>query len=122
MAESPRLSRRRKVLIGAVVAAAVVGGGAVAVAGHSGEDTATGPGVSRQDNGVVAIDGNALDGWYRGEVISSDRVEDLYDDGKAPFSHSSIELACHGAVAYFDTEAEGDAYMRALQRPCQGDR
>lgn len=102
-AASPhRLSRRVKAVLGGVLVAAAVGGGTVAVAGT--------PGVFRQDNGVVAIDGNALDAWYQGKVIDFDQIEDLSDDGKAMYSTNSIELACHGVVAYFDTEAEVDAY------------
>lgn len=101
-AAKPGLSRRVKALIGGVLAAAALGGGAVAVAGV--------PGVFRMDNGVVGIDANALDGWHQGRVVTADQIEDLQAEGKAGYSAQSIELACHGVLAYLDTEAEADAY------------
>jgi hypothetical protein len=98
----PGLSRRAKALIGGLLAAAAVGGGTVAVAGT--------PGVFRMGNGMAGIDANALDGWHQGRVVTAGQIEDLQADGKAGYSAQSVELACHGVVAYFDTEAEADAY------------
>lgn len=103
-ARTHRLSRRAKALVCGVLAAAAVGGGSVAVAGS--------PAVFRQDNGVVAIDGQQLRPWYYGRALDAEQIEDLNDDGKAMFSNSSIETACHGVSLVFDTEAESDAYAR----------
>jgi hypothetical protein len=98
----PGLSHRAKALIVGLLAAAAVGGGTVAVAGK--------PGVFRMGNGVMGIDANALDGWHRDRVVTADQIEELQADGKAGYSAQSVELACHGVIAYFDTEAEADAY------------
>jgi hypothetical protein len=96
------LTRRVKALVGGLLAAAVVGGGTVAVAGV--------PGVTRQDNGVVRIDQNGLDAWHQGRIVTPDQLDALRADGKAGYSAQSVELACHGVVAYFDTPAEEQAY------------
>jgi hypothetical protein len=99
------LRRRTRTLTGGLVAAAVVGGGAAASAGGGGTDDA--PAVYRQENGVVAMSWDAIDrAWYRGQVLPLAQVE----DGSPRFSSHSIELACHGVIAYFDTAAEEQAY------------
>jgi hypothetical protein len=101
------LTRRTKALTGGLLAAALVVGGAVAVVGGGGK--AEGPAVYRQENGVVAVSWDAIDrAWYRGEVVPLGQVE----DGSPPYSSHSIELACHGVIAYFDTAAEEQAYGR----------
>lgn len=98
-------------LAGALVVAAV-GTGTVAVAG--------GPGVVRQENGVVAINGDALQVWYDGQVLSQDRLKSLNEDGKAMYAVSSIELACHGVWGYFDSAAEEQAYSRGYAERVAG--
>lgn len=101
---SARTSRLRRWGITAGIAAlAVAGGGAVA--------TATGHGIWRQDNGVVAIDVGALRPVYQGHYVTLGQVEDLNQHGKAMFSTNNRELACQGISLYFDTEAESNAYL-----------
>ena len=99
-------TRRATVLAGGLLAAATVTGAVVVVVAGEG-DQAEGPAVYRQENGVVAMRWDVVDrAWYRGEVVPLSQVE----DGTPPYSSHSIELACHGVIAYFDTEAEADQY------------
>ena len=115
-----RLARLGRVLAGALVVA-VLGSGAAAVAGTRGAGAGAGlPAVYTQDDGVVALNWDAVDdAWYRSEVIALDRVEDLVDDGKAMYGTHNIELACHGVVAVFDTLAEEQAYSAGFEARMQ---
>jgi hypothetical protein len=107
VAPGSRVTSRGKILGAGLLAAAVLGGGAAAVAGTRGGDDTDLPVVHTQSNGVVAMNWDAVDrAWYRGEVVPLDQVE----DGTSRFSAHSIELACHGVIAYFDTEIEEQAY------------
>lgn len=105
IAPDSRVTSRAKIAGGALLAAVVLGGGAAAVAGTQG---GTGlPAVYTQSNGVVAMNWDAVNrAWYRGEVVPLEQVE----DGPPTISAHSIELACHGVIAFFDTEAEEQAY------------
>lgn len=93
---------RAKALTGGLLAATALGGGTVVVA--------TVPGVTKQDNGVVRIDQNGLDVWHQGRIVTPDLIDRLSEDGKAGYSAQTVELACHGIVAYFDTAEQEQAY------------
>lgn len=101
-ARPSRSARRLKVLVGGLLAIAAIGGGTVAIAGT--------PAVFRQDNGVVAIDGEQLQPMHYGRAASLDQIGDLNAAGKAKFNLNTVELACKGVTLYVDTEAEADAY------------
>lgn len=98
--------RRRKLVVGGTLAALLVGGGAVAA-------TAGGLAVWRFDSGVVGVDQNRLDPYYKGRVITRAELQRLQEQGKATISASAVEYGCKGWIPYFDTEAEADVDFKA---------
>jgi hypothetical protein len=102
----PPSRRRQKLVVGGTLAALLMGGGTVAA-------TAGGLAVWRFDSGVVGVDQNRLDPYYKGKVITRGELQRLQEQGKATISASSVEFGCKGWIPYFDTEAEADADFKA---------
>lgn len=99
--------RRRSAAIGAAAVVAVgslsVGVSAVAANGFM---------VTRQPNGMVAINLDQATGVYQGRVVTLTDVQNLNKNGQAMVSIANRELACQGVMLYFDTESQADDYAR----------
>lgn len=107
-AQLARVSRRAKLLGGALLATVLAGGGTVAVAGV--------PSVLRQADGSVAIDGQSLSPSYYGRTLTLEQLTALQDKHLAMSSVNNRELACHGVSLYFDTDGEADRYMADFEQ------
>ena len=96
--------------IGGTVAAALLTAGTACslLPEESASPNDLGPAISRQTDGVVALNGGVLRPVYQGRYVSPSERAELERNGLALSAVVTIETACQGVMLLYDTDEEAD--------------